>query len=326
MAKKPSEGICCICGTSGRLSFEHLPPRGAANDTTVREYSFQDWLERGDSGELTRGSEQQRGSGGFTLCQGCNNDTGSWYVPELTRWAGAGFGLLAQLPARERLDSKLDHTVAGVLFKGVRPLRFLKQVVTMLLSANGPDFGRQHPDLVDFVLDRHRTGLPDRYAFYLALNWGPMVRVLGVQHRIAPESETWDHISEITYPPFSYSMTIDTPDELLPVGNITQFSGYEIDERADVLLPLVIGFVHTPYPADYRTMAAVQLDREKNSLTKDFYTVAEVAEMLGVTTKTVYRMVKRGDMSYHDVGGGSRRFSREDVEEYLERSHRKRAE
>ena len=56
-------------------------------------------------------------------------------------------------------------------------------------------------------------------------------------------------------------------------------------------------------------------------LEKEFYTVKELAELLQVTPTTIYRLMNRGELAYHQVGR-AKRFSREDVEEYLKRARR----
>ena len=49
-----------------------------------------------------------------------------------------------------------------------------------------------------------------------------------------------------------------------------------------------------------------------------FYTVRELAELLKVTEKTIYRMVGRGELPCHRIGR-IKRFSRDDVEAFLNR-------
>jgi hypothetical protein len=39
LAKK-QVGVCCLCVLYGKLSFEHIPPRSAFNDSTVLELEF----------------------------------------------------------------------------------------------------------------------------------------------------------------------------------------------------------------------------------------------------------------------------------------------
>jgi len=49
-----------------------------------------------------------------------------------------------------------------------------------------------------------------------------------------------------------------------------------------------------------------------------FYTVKELAELLKVTPKTIYRMVERGELPCHRIGR-IKRFSEEDVGAFLSR-------
>ena len=50
----------------------------------------------------------------------------------------------------------------------------------------------------------------------------------------------------------------------------------------------------------------------------EFFTVNELAEMLKVTPKTIYRMTERGSLTCHKIGK-SKRYSRADVDAFLER-------
>lgn len=49
---------------------------------------------------------------------------------------------------------------------------------------------------------------------------------------------------------------------------------------------------------------------------REFYTTAELADLLRVSRKTIVRIVARGQLAYHDIGR-ARRFRREDVEQFL---------
>ncbi len=54
------------------------------------------------------------------------------------------------------------------------------------------------------------------------------------------------------------------------------------------------------------------------ALEQEFYTVKELAELLKVTEMTVRRMMRRGDIPYHNIGR-AKRFRREDIEAFLKR-------
>jgi hypothetical protein len=169
--------------------------------------------------------------------------------------------LLSQLPPPEEGDYDPKPKMARVLFKGVYPLRLLKQIITMFLSVNSSEFGHTHPELVSFVLDKEKTGLLQRYACYLALFRGPMARCIGLAGSMNVATSEMDFLTEIAYPPFAYVMSVDTPRDVLPIGNISNFMTYGYNQQDDIKLHMVVGFGHTPFPADYRSSAAIKVDR-----------------------------------------------------------------
>ena len=122
MGKK---GICVICGTPGKLTRDHVPPRGTnpTSDVDVRtlgEYLGSDF------------AKVRRLRGGFnvpSICGTCNNSRlGQQYDPELKSfteafalWVRAGFEQRLVLPAAPEFTC--------------RPLRIIKAIVGHLLAA-----------------------------------------------------------------------------------------------------------------------------------------------------------------------------------------------
>lgn len=135
-----NNSTCHICGNARSLTFEHLPPKKAFNSNPVRKMTIDDWIQRDYDVDLVDGALQRRGAGAKTLCTQCNNDTGSWYVPELIKWCQAGMGMLSKLSSDETANSDPIPRFARVIFKDVYPLRFLKQFAAMILSVNRPRF------------------------------------------------------------------------------------------------------------------------------------------------------------------------------------------
>lgn len=261
--------VCRVCRRAhARLSFEHVPPRAAFNNTATRVYGLDDWLQRDEDGKLAGGRIAQRGAGDLTLCEDCNNKTGSWYGTELKRAANTGARLLSESPLEE-LDASLEHRWADVQFRqsetGPHPLRLMKQIVTMLLATSPVEFSVANPELGDFVLDSERKGLPDRFQFYLALFAGPLARSTGFAALLDLERDRVDGLVEVAFPPFAYVMTVDsTDDTAIPTSNITGFVDVGYNQRADVSTELLIAFGHTPWPADYRTKAMIERDKAMN--------------------------------------------------------------
>lgn len=259
MSSERQSGTCHICGNYLPLTYEHLPPRSAFNDETAHIFDYLDWTARDAEGNMSGGTTQQRGWGAYTLCESCNNNTGSWYVPALTQMARSGLAVLTQLTPDEIADQRRGEIQgATVEFSEIYPLRFLKQIITMLLSANHAQFGIDHPELTSLVLNRRQTGLSERYKFYLSFFRGPLGRMIGSAKYF--NGRSWSNRSEVAFPPFSYIMTIDSPEPILPVGDISNFANYDYDERVDMQLELVVGFGHTPIPGDFRTSADIAAD------------------------------------------------------------------
>ena len=80
--------ICHICGQHKKLSFEHVPPKAAFNDNPILRTNFEKVLASENLDEL-QGKVQQRGSGAYTLCEKCNNDTSAFNrAPPSSSYAG----------------------------------------------------------------------------------------------------------------------------------------------------------------------------------------------------------------------------------------------
>src|SRR5215467_7970637 len=88
-------GECCICGVTGKLTFEHVPPRAAFNDRRIFEAHIQSLLEgKWAPGGDIQGRYAQLGAGRYSLCGKCNNDTGGWYGPSYVDFARQAMVLL----------------------------------------------------------------------------------------------------------------------------------------------------------------------------------------------------------------------------------------
>ena len=124
---KGQTGCCHICGNYGNLSFEHIPPEDAFNNRQVKLYSGDEVLKK-IKGEKARFQNQQRGMGKYSLCEKCNNNTGSWYSNTYSKIAKE---VIYDLHKRD----KLTHGESVTLnIKDFPALQFVKQVITMFCS------------------------------------------------------------------------------------------------------------------------------------------------------------------------------------------------
>lgn len=255
MAKNKVEGACHICRVVGPLSFEHVPPHAAYNKGPAVSHDFTEWLSGGDWDPVGK-KKEQRGVGAYTLCETCNNNTGSWYGSEYVNWANQAFVRLGSVPPGQFADAGL----AVIKFVGVRPLRFIKQVVTMIFSANSPSFAEKNPALVNFVLDRDAKGLPTEYQIYVTLLRGNLSRLSGVSGEMNFEKGGMIIKSEIAHPPFGLVMTFDSPPPR-EFGRVTRFADFDLDDRQDTTLLLNTGEIYSPYPDDNRAGSTLKRGR-----------------------------------------------------------------
>ena len=77
-------GYCALCGKYKKMTFEHIPPKGAFNDRKAKIISgtsYINGLTKTDFVDLKDlpYKEQQKGKGLNSICAECNNLTGSYY-------------------------------------------------------------------------------------------------------------------------------------------------------------------------------------------------------------------------------------------------------
>ncbi|HEX6712342.1 MAG TPA: hypothetical protein VF066_03115 [Thermoleophilaceae bacterium] len=235
-----------MCGLDAGLGFGEGKPTSAFKGNPAKLFGFDAWLLRGADAP-----------GPYTLCDDCSEAAAKWYLPEFRRWVRMAEDAIARGPAPQQLDADARPSWTTASLHDVRPARFLKHVVTMLLAITPPGFlGRGHIDLGEYARDPARVGLPPRYQLYLSLFHGPYARFVGYSAQLNQDSGQTEELVELAYPPFSFVLSL-TGDAPIETTNVTDFTQLRANELCIVDLDLLNGFAHTPYPADFRTAAAV---------------------------------------------------------------------
>lgn len=159
---KTHYGTCCVCGKSGNLTFEHIPPKKTNNTTQIKKMidpiaffeekkQFDDKLK-----EVKFELGSQRGMGDFTLCSGCNNYFGGHYAIEFIPF----YNELADL-FKKKYHEIIDRSNNGYLDiemqANINFFRFQKQVVSMLMSTSK---GVYKDYFKDYLLDEKNTNFP----------------------------------------------------------------------------------------------------------------------------------------------------------------------
>jgi hypothetical protein len=244
---------CRVCGIEAGLTFEQPPPKSAWQSNPATAFGLEYWV--------GLGRDQPHAPGTYTLCDSCNETAGRLYVPEFRDWARVASAMIDAGPPDMKLNADARPSWTTLELNEVRPGRFLKQVVTMLLAIAPPGFvPDDNIELGLYAQDPKRVELPSRYQFYLSLYRGPFARFVGYSAQLNPVTGRSEELVELAYPPFSCVLSLNG-DAAIETTNISDFADLPIDEVCIVDLDLLNGFGHTPLPADFRTLAA--LDREQ---------------------------------------------------------------
>jgi hypothetical protein len=236
-------GLCRVCGERRQLTFEHIPPRCAFNAESLKSYTLAEFWKL-QAGERARYASEQRGAGEYALCTECNSTRGgTWYVPEFCIWAQVIGSQLQAVPT--------DGSIAAVRIglRHVRPARFVKQVVSMLLAINEPAFGDDHPALRQFVTELDRRGLPTNHGLYLALFNGDTARSLPATpwlHSLGSTEPGRGLVTELSFPPFTCALTIDGPRLGRDACPITDFAHLGPEDVEEVRLRLPLNWTVVP--------------------------------------------------------------------------------
>ena len=247
-------GTCHVCGAYGPLTFEHVPPRAAYNNAPVIQATFEAMFDAAPGAPI-KGPVRQRGAGAFTLCAPCNNTTGHRYGPQFALWSQQGMQILVHSRGAPTLVYPF-HTM---------PLKVLKQIATMFFAINNDQFQAVNPDLVRFVLNGTARFLDPRYRFFVY--FAPMARFrqFGLSAQMSFGSGRDPIIaSEISFPPFGYVMTIDSPPPDKRLCEISHFSAYGSQEFTDVNLKIPALPTIASFPGDYRTLKEIQATVAEN--------------------------------------------------------------
>lgn len=182
-----------------------------------------------------------------------------------TRAPGTRPSTCAGRQGLERL-TRIPDREEGAFFVPFRghPLRFLKQVITMMFSANGPKFAPAHPALVKFVLDRTATSLPPEYKVDLVLIRNGFARAAGGYAMGDVSNGATEIASEVAHLPFALRL-IHGSAVGTRRGALEPFAQLGPDDEREVWLYTIAGHVSTKFPGDYGNPERVDREAAQSS-------------------------------------------------------------
>ena len=224
MGRKKVNGVCHLCGNEGKLSFEHVPPESAFNNRRVYSYTV-----FGPYG-LTKADIQQSGVGAHTLCEPCNNDTGAWYVPALSKFV---------VQVDNLVKSAQPASVLSATFK-IQPLSVIKQIVCMQFSRTTEPLREMYPELKAFVLGKETHVLDRRFGVYICIPSDRKVNSLGLVREANVLTGKTCTFCQFQFPPLGYILTLGCASPNPHLLDITFFADSQYGETREMALDLPV--------------------------------------------------------------------------------------
>lgn len=265
---KQYQGKCALCGKETTLTFEHIPPRAAFNSHGAKPVSGTEIFKEevvNDPNRMPwdteglRYSNQQQGMGKYSLCQECNNKTGSWYGDAYVYFAKV-------VNAAIKEYSLITDGTLGI--KDVYPLRIIKQIASMFCSVNRPDDPKLD-GLREFVLDKERVGLDKSlYKICLYLTNSTLTKQTGMMVMIKEDSNQiyTMAVSEIVAYPFGLLLYFDPVEGREYQGvDITCFSDKTYEECCTIEMPWELREMNSLFPEDFRSREEIEKQKKSSS-------------------------------------------------------------
>jgi hypothetical protein len=140
-------------------------------------------------------------------------------------------------------------------------MRIFKQLITMFFSACQEGLYKTEPELVRFVLNKENRQFPRNFRVFAYYNdptkstasrqagWTGLLE-LGV-----PSARVF---SEISFPPFGFILSVDTPAVDSRLVDITYFKEFAYRDYDVMYLKLKALPVCSPFPGDFRSREEIK--------------------------------------------------------------------
>ena len=253
------EQICRLCGKKTELSFEHIPPKSAHNKNKVKTYNGKQLIGREEYPWVLDDlpyKQSQKGAGLYSLCQQCNNKTGTWYGNEYVKFVNAVLGVLEQAD-----NIKSNEFINFTLFD-FNLLAVFKQIMSFFCSTN--TYNTFDDELRSFVLTPESNKFDDiKYRLYMYLvdprkrnssSWTGQMMCMRNDVKVY-------FYSEVIVPPFGFLIRFnDKREDEYKECDITDLSKCEYNTKYDCEFLLRVFERNTCIPTDYRTKEEVVSD------------------------------------------------------------------
>ena len=211
--RKGEVGPCRVCGQTGPLTFEHMPPRSAGNHTRRRMVDMTTDLAHPIGVFPPRGWIQvQKGMGAYATCGDCNSFSGSDYVPAYTDFVASLVNALHEW-AQATPDDHPPKTLSFTMSRG-KPGDIVRQALFMILTSSGsPGLGERYPVLRDIVLRKAPASLPAEMTLRLSLVITPRARMIPLTGEANLDRNAERALVEVACSPLGWLLEVGDPSD-----------------------------------------------------------------------------------------------------------------
>lgn len=242
-------GHCKICNRKTKLTFEHIPAKSAYNNEPLKLIKPDEYIRHitdptrkiWDYSNLQY-TQMQKGMGYYSLCEHCNNFTGSKYNPEYIKFVKIAIENLNKNNYTPNKFIELDVS-------NINLSRLIKQIITMFCSVS-PNLTIKYPIIKKIILNEkyvieNLDNLGFRIGIYLLSN-----QIIGINGYFAYyQNNEIRSMSTIDFYPiglvFEYSPKIE-----FEIPDITYFLQNKNVCNKTIKLPVYER--NTLYPMDFR--------------------------------------------------------------------------
>lgn len=242
-------GLCRVCARQRQLTFEHVPPRRAYNQSRIATYIVDQLRYE----YCVSPKHFPRGFGFETLCKDCNERTARLYGEAYFRWALQAHSL-----------GNIEHGNALHIPFVIHPLRVIKQLSVMALACSFAESAsvRRFVELRAFVNNPHLMRVPDGFAFYTYLCPDGYSKLCSTGGALLTGYGPVMIDMEVARRPLGYVVCSDSSTSTLRcvrdygLLNITGFGNYSWSELRHLFLNLPVLKPRTAAPLCYESRPA----------------------------------------------------------------------
>lgn len=183
MAKKQREPAKCrVCGKIEPLTEEHILPRAAGGNKTIKVFTGAELLRtlRADNDKKPYGVIKQNGHTEFTLCRSCNSHSGLVYDKDFADFYNTIAYKVAELVQdvklndSQTLDDYLHHKQILIKLEDIKPMNIAKRMLVAFCSVEFEGMTDRNSEIRRAIMDK--TYKPDTrdFSLYMTPHVGSM--------------------------------------------------------------------------------------------------------------------------------------------------------